>query len=36
MTKNTFIFALTVLCASVASAQEVRISGNQVVASDST
>ncbi len=36
MTKNTFFFAFMIVFAGVASAQEVRISGNQVVASDST
>jgi hypothetical protein len=36
MTKNTFFFAFMLLFAGVASAQEIRISGHQVVASDST
>ena len=36
MTKNTFFFAFMIVFAGFASAQEVRISGNQVVASDST
>ena len=35
MTKNTFFFAFMILFAGVTSAQEVRISGHQVVASDS-
>lgn len=36
MTKNTFFFAFMLLFAGVVSAQEIRISGHQVVASDST
>ena len=36
MTKNTLFFAFMIFFAGIASAQEVRISGNQVVASDST
>ena len=36
MTKNTFFFAFMILFAGVTSAQEVRISGHQVIASDST
>ena len=36
MTKNTFFFAFMLLFAGVASAQEISISGHQVVASDST
>ncbi|MDA8566758.1 hypothetical protein N9K89_04430 [Schleiferiaceae bacterium] len=36
MTKNTFFFAFMIVFAGVTSAQEVRISGHQVVASDST
>ena len=36
MNKNVFLFVFTILFAGVASAQEVRIEGHQVVAADST
>ncbi len=36
MNKNVFLFVFTILFAGVASAQEVRITGHQVVAADST